>query len=325
MASFFGRLTLITGPESYLAEREVTRTVAKAQAQTPQARVATAVASDLTPAELEQMSGTDLFSTATIACITQAEKTPKTIEDHLLDLARSVPENLALIISHAASREGKDILDKLSAVAASVKPNPVLKPKDLSGFVTEEVLARGRTITASAAQSLVDSVGQDTRSLAAAVSQLLADSEINAEAISTTTVNQYFAGMATVTQYSVADDVVAGRVGDAIVKLRWALSTGIPHSKITLAIASSLRQIGGYVTITASRKQPKAQDLGIPTWKMKSFVPVARAWSPRAVAGALRAVAQADAHIKGAAQDPDYALERLIIRLASLRRTAHEG
>jgi DNA polymerase-3 subunit delta len=324
VASFFGHLTLITGPEAYLAEREVSRRIAQAKAQTPEARVASAIAADLTPTDLEQMSGTDLFSSATIACITEAHYTPKDIEQQLLTLARDVPDHLALIVSHAGGNQGKAILDKLSSLAATVLPHPLLKPKDLPGFVMDEVKSRQRKIAPDAPQALIESVGQDTRSLAAAVSQILADSETD-EVISVSVVTKYFGGLATVTPYAVSDDVMAGRVGDAIVKLRWALATGVAHTRITSALASSLRQIGIYLTLAATKRQPRAEDIGIPQWRLKSFVPVARAWSPKAVAGAIRAVSQADAQVKGAAQDPDYALERLIIRLASLRRTAHDS
>jgi len=317
------KLTLITGPETFLAEREVSRQIARAQSQIPEARVAKAAAAQLTPADLEQLTGTDLFSSATITCITGAEKTPREVEKFLLDCARTIPDHLTLIISHAAGREGKSLLDKLTPLAGVVLPHPPLKAKDLPGFVMEEVRSLGRDIAASAARALVDAVGSDTRSLVGAITQLLADSPTQDETISTSTVNQYFAGMATITQYAVSDDVLAGRVSDAIVKLRWALSTGVPHLAMTSALASSLRQIGNYLSLSGKKRTIRGEDIGIPDWKLRSFTPMAQAWSPTALAAAIRAVSQADAQVKGASTDPDYALERLIIRLAHLRRTAH--
>ena len=285
--------------------------------------MSTATASDLVPSLLEQMTGTDLFSSATIACITDAEKTPKEMEPELVHLAGEVPDNVALIISHAGGSQGKALLGKLSAVATTVLDHPAVKSKDLVGFVIQEVRSGGKTIAPSAAQGLVDAVGQDTRSLVAAVSQLLADTDVETNTISTAMITRYFAGLAAVTQYAVSEDVLAGRVGEAIVKLRWALSTGVPHTRITGALATSIRQIGTYLAISA-RRQPTADEIGIPSWKMKSFAPMAKAWSEQAVVGAIRSISRADAQVKGAAHDPDYALERLIIRLAFLRRTAHE-
>jgi DNA polymerase-3 subunit delta len=317
----FSTFTLITGPEIFLAEREVSRQIAATQAQYPEARLVKASAASLTPAELEQMSGTDLFSSSTIACITGAEKAPRELDNHLISIAGNLPDNLALIISHAGGREGKALLDKLTPLASRVLKHPVLKPRDLPEFVRTEGRDLGRTIAPAAARGLVDAIGQDTRSLAAAIAQLLADSE--EEPISAVSVSQYFAGMATMTQYAVSDDILAGRVSDAIVKMRWALSTGVAHPKITAALASSLRQVGTYLSLSAKKNKVQADEIGIPEWKMKSFIPVARAWSPSTVASAIKAVSVADAQVKGASANADYALERLIIRLAHLRRSSN--
>jgi len=318
----YGHLTLITGPEQFLAERELSRCVARARMEIPEAAVSTAVASDLVPALLDQMAGTDLFSSATIACITGAEKTPKEIEPGLVQLAVQTPENVALVVSHAGGNQGKALLNKLTTAADTVIECPVFKPYQLAGFVGQEVRAAGKSIAKDAAQGLVDSVGQDTRSLAAAVSQLVADTDT--DVISLTVVNQYFAGRASITAYAVSDDALAGRVGEAIYKLRWALSTGVAHVLVTSALAGSLRQIGTYLSISRQR-QPTAAEVGVPPWKMKDIAALANTWSEKSIAGAIRAVSQADAQIKGAAQDADFALERLIIRLASLRRASHES
>jgi len=317
----YGHLTLITGPEQFLAERELSRCVARARTEIPEAAVTTAVASDLVPALLDQMGGTDLFSSASIACVTGAEKTPKDIESGLLRLASETPDNVALIVSHAGGNQGKALLNKLTSAAATVIECPVFKSYQLATFVGQEVRATGKTIAKDAAQGLVDSIGQDTRSLAAAVSQLVADTDT--DVISLSVVNQYFAGRASITAYAVSDDALAGRVGEAIYKLRWALSTGVAHVLVTSALAGSLRQIGTYLSISRQR-QPTAAEVGVPPWKMKDIAALAGTWSERSVAGAIRAVSQADAQIKGAAQDADFALERLIIRLASLRRSSHE-
>jgi len=318
----YGRLTLITGPEQFLAEREMARCVTQAQAQSPDAAVTTASAADLDPAMLEQMTGTDLFSSMSIACVTGAEKTPKDIEPRLTALLAQIPDNTALIVTHAGGNQGKALLMALTKAAGAILECPAIKPGKLASFVDQEVRAGGKRIGADAAQSLVDSVGQDTRSLAAAVSQLTSDTD--EDLISLAVVNQYFAGRATVTSYAVSDDALAGKVGEAIFKLRWALSTGVSHVLITSALAASLRQTGRYLALSRTGR-PSPDEVGVPAWKMRTISAVASSWSERSVAAAIRAVSQADAQIKGAAQDPDFALERLIIRLASIRRASHQS
>jgi len=312
-------MTLITGPEQFLAERELARRIAQAQEENPEAGVRTTLGADLVPTVLDEIFGTDLFSSATIACITDAEKTPSDIQPRLLKLAGDVPENVALIITHSAGNTGKALLDKLASLATIVINNPVLKPASLVNFVIQEARVGGKKLDMNAARSLIDALGYDTRSLAAAVTQLIADSD--KDSISAGMVNQYFAGRATVTSYKVSDDALAGRVGEAIFKLRWALSTGVAHTQITSALAGSLRQMGMYLAISAQR-QPTAAEIGAPSWKLKEIAASSASWTQISIARAIRAVSLADAQIKGAARDPDFALEHLIIKLSHIRRSA---
>jgi DNA polymerase-3 subunit delta len=315
----FAGLTLITGPEQFLSERAMTRLIAQAQALVPEAAVMTTVGADLTPGMLDQMANTDLFSTATLACVSAAEKTPKDMEAAVVALAKAVPDNVALVIAHAGGNQGKALLKKLTDLARTVVECSAIKPWKLAQFVSQEVADCGKTIENSAAQSLVDAVGQDLRGLAAASRQLSSDTD--EPVITAPIVAQYFAGRSSITSYGVADDALAGKVGDAIMKLRWALSTGVAHVLITSALASSLRQMGNYLAYSRDR-QPSAADIGVPPWKMKDVAAASRAWSERTIASAIRTVAHADAQIKGAAQDPDFALEQLIIQLSILRRSA---
>jgi len=57
----------------------------------------------------------------------------------------------------------------------------------------------------------------------------------------------------------------------------------------------------------------------VPPWKLKHLKPQARGWSEAGLARAIRAVAQADADIKGAASDASYTLERLVLTITGLR------
>jgi DNA polymerase-3 subunit delta len=46
-----------------------------------------------------------------------------------------------------------------------------------------------------------------------------------------------------------------------------------------------------------------------------------RSWNPEGIAAAVRAVAVADADIKGQAHDASYTLERLVLTVAGLRES----
>src|SRR3712207_7848035 len=53
-----------------------------------------------------------------------------------------------------------------------------------------------------------------------------------------------------------------------------------------------------------------ARELGMPAWKIDRVRQQLRGWTDDALADALQAVAEADAAVKGAGDDPAYALER---------------
>jgi len=59
--------------------------------------------------------------------------------------------------------------------------------------------------------------------------------------------------------------------------------------------------------------------VGVPPWKLRTLRVQARDWSDAGLSRAIRAVAQADADIKGAASDASYTLERLVLTVAGLR------
>ena len=122
----------------------------------------------------------------------------------------------------------------------------------------------------------------------------------------------------------VADDVLAGRYDQALEKLRWALTTGVSPVLVTGTLASSMRQLGRFLDARGDRRPEAAlaKELGVPPWKMKDLAAQSRAWDPTAVAAAIRAIAVADADVKGASGDAEFALEQLLGQLVTLRRSA---
>ena len=64
-----------------------------------------------------------------------------------------------------------------------------------------------------------------------------------------------------------------------------------------------------------------ARELGVPPWKVRTVRDQSRSWSPEGIAAAVRAVAVADADIKGQAHDASYTLERLVLTVAGLRES----
>ena len=94
----------------------------------------------------------------------------------------------------------------------------------MTGFVTSEVAAHGAKIDPDAAAFLVQAVGSDLRSLAAAADQLTND--FPGEQLTVEKVQRYFGGRAEAKSFAVADAAFAGKRALALEELRWALDGG---------------------------------------------------------------------------------------------------
>jgi DNA polymerase-3 subunit delta len=224
-----------------------------------------------------------------------------------------------LICQHSGKSDQAN-LNRLKALASLVIDCPTLKGRQLVDFIRAEVKRLGGEIGDQAGWQLIEAVGNDLRALAAAVGQLMADSEQSS--ISPAAIKRYFAGRVGITGFAIADDALAGRTSQAIIKLRWALSTGTSHSAITAALANGLRQLGRYQAAARQSHRPAelASLIGVPPWKIKDVAQQANSWTESALGKALQAVAKADAAVKGASGDADFALEQLILQLTSQRQ-----
>ena len=118
----------------------------------------------------------------------------------------------------------------------------------------------------------------------------------------------------------VADHAFEGRREKALEELRWALDGGVAPVLVTSAFANGARGLARFATAPRGmRDADLAREVGVPPWKLRTLREQARAWTPDGLSAALRAVAQADADIKGAAHDASYTLERLVLTVADLR------
>ena len=122
---------------------------------------------------------------------------------------------------------------------------------------------------------------------------------------------KYYQGRAEVSGFTIADLAIEGRRSEALEQLRFALDTGVAPVLIVSALATGLRRLGK----VAASGGGNAKDLGLPPWQLDKLRKQARTWSPPRLSAALRAVAAADAAVKGAAADPYYALEKLVLTL----------
>lgn len=316
----FGTALLITGPESFLAQRAVARVKAAARKERPYSDLNEINAAELEDLMLSEVIGGSLFSSDIIAVIDDVGACPAGVVDQLVAAASDPGEDLCLILVHAGGNKGKGLIDKLKKAKVPVETVAAVKPWDLPKFVADEARGRGKRIGAEAANELVTAVGNDMRALAAAVSQLAEDSEDGQ--IDQSLIRRYFAGRAEVTSFAVADAVLAGNATVAMERLRWAIGTGAAPVLITSAMAGAFRGMGRYLDASNSRLSGAdlARQVGVPPFKLKEYARTSRNWGAGSVAAAIQLIAVGDAQVKGAATDPAFALERMVLGVLALTR-----
>lgn len=318
-ADVLARVTLVTGKEEFLNERTVAAVRDAVRAHDPEAELSETVASDLTLATLGELAAPSLFSSTRCVVVRGLENLPDESVAGLLSYADTPVEDVALVLVHGGGQKGSGVLTKLrKASGVTEARSGELKASEFPGFVAAEVRRHGSSIDAESAAFLVQAVGQDLRSLAAAAHQLTHD--FPGEPLAIEKVKRYFGGRAEAKSFAVADAAFSGRRHVALEELRWALDGGTAAVLVTSAFAGGARGLARYQGAPRGmREADLAREVGVPPWKLRSIREQSRGWSEQGLAGAIRAVARADADIKGAASDPSYTLERLVLTITALR------
>lgn len=309
-ADVLGRVTLVTGKEEFLGERTAQAVKAAVRAYDPEAEISDADAGSLSAASLGELSAPSLFSSIRCVVVRGLENLPEESVGGILDYAAAPVDEVALVLVHGGGPKGSGTLAKLRKLPGVVEMKSAeLRPSEYPSFVTAEVRGRGGQIDAAAAAFLVQAVGQDLRGLAAAADQLASD--FAGRRIGEEQVRQYFGGRAEVKNYQIADAMLAGDRARAFEELRWALETGSAPVYVLSAVAAQVRSLANHVAGN--------RDRGMPDWKARQMSTQARGWSAEGLGRALRAVAAADADLKGRAGDAAYTMERLILTITGLR------
>lgn len=284
----------------------------------PDADLSELEAADLAPGALAELTSPSLFATARVVVVRGLDALPAETLPTLVAYAGSPQPDVALLLVHRGGQKGRAGVDKLRKAGVRVVACDPLRSYELPAFVTREVRASGGRISEDAAHLLVNAVGSDLRGLAGATAQLISDTDGQ---ITDEVVRRYFAGRAEVTSFAVADATLAGHTARALEQLRWALRAGVAPVLVTSALASGLRSLGKLADAPRGLSEGDLlRQVGIPSWKLKSLRGQLRGWDTRGLADAIQAVAQADADVKGAADDAGYALERAVLAVGRARR-----
>jgi DNA polymerase III subunit delta len=304
-------LTLISGPQEFLADRAVAGIVAAARAADPSVELCDLAPDALAPGAFAELVSPSLFGSAKVVVLRDVQDLEPNQAEAVKRYLADPVEEIVLVLTHPGGVKGKALLEAVRKFKPVEIDCPKLaKPADRAAFVRNEFRQAKRKITDEAAQLVADAVGSDLRELAAAAGQLVSDTE---GVVDETVVGQYYTGQAEASGFAIADLVLEGRTAEALIQLRFALDTGVAPVLLVSALASGLRNLG---KAAAAGSGARAADLGMPPWLVEKARRQARNWNPERLTRAVLAVAKADAEVKGAAADPAYALERCVVEIA---------
>lgn len=308
---------LVLGDEELLVTRAISDVASRTRAADPGAEVHEFDASAMQPGELTEVLSPSLFGGRRLAVVRGGQDARKELVAAVLDYAKAPDPDATLLVAHVGAAKGKAFADGLQKAGAEVvRAFKITKHRERLDFVTNEFRRLGGKSSADAAEALIEAVGTDLRELAAACSQLIADT---GGRVDLATVTRYYRGRAEVSGFTVSDAAVAGDTASALEALRWALHSGVDPVPIADALADGVRTVARVAAAGRGSAYQLAAGLGLPAWKIEKAQRQARGWTPDGLVRAMRAAAECNAAVKGGFEDRAYALERTIMEFAQAR------
>ncbi len=313
-AAELGPVVLVRDGEPVLGDRVLAALLVQARAVDPEVEVSRLAAATYEAGQLTWLASPSLFGERRLVIVEGAEAMNDSFLTECLAYLEAPADDVWLVVRHGGGNRGKRLLDALGRTGTVVACEAVKRESDKVEFVRGDFRRAGRRIDQEAVQALVDAVGSDLRELDAAVRQLLADTT---GVVTAATVNRYHAGRVEASGFRVADAALAGDAATAITLARHAIATGTPAVPLVAALAAKLRTLA---KVGAMRgRSLSAADIGLAPWQVQRAERELRGWRPESLAEAISAVARADEEVKGLSRDPDFAIERALLRVVAAR------
>ncbi|OKL47463.1 DNA polymerase III subunit delta [Boudabousia liubingyangii] len=301
-------IVVLSGAEELFAQRAIAQLREQFQKQFSEYEKTTLDASNYKEGELATVTSPSLFAEPRLVIVENAGSGDRKFYQELEKYAQYPADDVCLVLNRGVGRSAPNTFKKLAADYPEVQCPKLKYANELNQFVNQELRRARRSATGGAIQKLVQAAGTNLAELASAITQLISD---NQGEISEADVDRHFAGRVETTHFEVADAVIEGKMPTALIKFRQALDTGGNHLGILTMLAKKLREVALY--------QEDPSLVAVPRFALPQLREAARTWSPRALAGAICAVARADEEAKGASKDPEHAIEKCLIVCCRLK------
>lgn len=315
-------VVVVSGPESFLADRAVDRIVSAARRREPELELSTVDAADYQAGTLSTVTSPSLFAEPRVVVVRNLAEAAEAAQTEVGEYLAAVDESVVLVLVHSGAPRAKKLVDgAVNDGAVLVSVTSMRRDDERLAFVASEFTDAGRRITAPAAQALVDAFGSDLRELAGSCAQLMADVEGD---VDETAVRRYYGGRAEATGFEVADAVVARDRTAALLAVRRALHSGESPIPLVAALAARLRSMAKVAAVSGPSAQV-ASELGMAPWLVDRTRRELRGWNAQDLGRGLVALAEVDLALKGGLEvggrvtggsfDNVYTLESAILSL----------
>jgi DNA polymerase-3 subunit delta len=312
-------IVLVKGSEGYFVDAVTDHLLALARARDPEVEVTRFEAAGYQPHQLDVITSPSLFEERRHVVVDGVDAASDAFVTDALGYLQNIDDELgevSMVLRHTRGVRGKKLLDAIaSAGYPVVQCDPLKRDSEKVDFVSRQLRRAGRRASADAVRALVEALGSDLRELAAGVQQLIEDT---AGAITPDVVQRYYGGRVEATGFRVADTAIAGDGAVAVTLLRHALATGSDPVPLVAALAMKLRTLAK-VAAMRGRGGASAAELGLAPWQVDRARRELVGWTPEGLAAAITAVADADAEVKGESREPQFAVERAVLRVAGAR------
>jgi len=308
---------LLIGSESALADRALN--TLQAQLKEEGAEITTLFAGDIVLGQISDALAPSLFSERRALIIKDLQDLDEDAREEVIRYLSQPDPTMTLVCVHKGGVKGKALVDALKKAKAEVIAcDPLKKEAEKADFVRNLFLDAGRKANPAAINALVAALGDELSELTSAVQQISLDAP--AGVITEEMVDKYHQGRIETTGFDVADATMEGNLSTALVTLRSALETGTDPVMITSAIASSIRSLAKVIGAPRGAKSFElAGQLAMAPWQIDKARRQLQGWSQQGLADAVRAIAKADAEVKGASSDPIFALEKALAAICHAR------
>ena len=309
-------IVLVTGSESYIADRVFRELRDRVRIAQPQLEVTDLDAAYYAVGTLLDVASPSLFGEPRMIRIANGESGGDDFVADIQSYLDVIADDVIVIVRHGGGNRGKKLLDTLRAhpTTLEVECAEIKKEADRAQFASAEFNRLGVKADRAAVGALVEAFAGDLAELAAACEQIASDAL--GKSITKEFVDTYYEGREEVTSFAVADMAIDGNRAEALRLLRHAIQSGVDPVPLIAAFAAKLRQlakVGGYTGSPSNA----AKDLGMPPWMIDKSRSALRKWTGPTLGRAILVVAEADSMVKGAGRDPEFAVERMVDRVAS--------